>query len=214
MRCPRSARTHAESRRPREVIQRRFAASRSSLFPGSSPARREPASAGPKPLLRSRVHAGGPRPTAEKINMIGTTTAVYDSGPTRCADAPQLDLSPASHRQSARGAAAVASTRNGIAVTPGIQFREEAFGPTRSTSATASSPAASSTCLRLSSRPPALAMARPFATTGVDIDGDGLATNDRLRGVDRSASRALRNPSTRDATAWRGPEPAGAGRQR
>jgi hypothetical protein len=97
-------------------------------------------------------------------------------------------------------------TGNGIATTPENQFRENEFGPTRFDERhriVASGVFELPYGFQLS---PILqlASARPYSpTAGVDIDGDGLATNDRLcEGVDPlSLLQAVRNrPSTQTPT--------------
>ena len=155
--------------------------------------------------------AGLPPNRLEQINMIGTTNrSFYDSWTTTLRGRRRNMTFSASYVLSSSrswGGQPVASyTGNGIAVTPERQFRDEEFGPARFDERhriVASGVFDLPFGIQLS---PILQLAgaRPYSpTTGVDIDGDGLATNDRLcQGVDPLALlTAVRNrPSTQTPT--------------
>jgi hypothetical protein len=139
------------------------------------------------------VQAGLPANRLEQINMIGTTNrSLYDSWTTTLRGRRRnmtFSLSYVLSNSRSWGGQPVASyTGNGIATTPENQFRENEFGPTRFderhrivASGVFDLPYGFQLAPVLQ-----LASARPYSpTTGVDIDGDGLATNDRLcEGVD------------------------------
>lgn len=159
------------------------------LYPGSTPASPLcPRGVNSRVLDRAFVDAGLPANRIEQINMIGTTNrSLFDSWTTTLRARRRNVLFSASYvlaNSRSWGGQPVASyTGNGIAVTPEIQFRPEEFGPTRFDerhrfvlSGVFDLPGGFQLApiMQLSS-------ARPFSpTTGVDIDGDGLATNDRL----------------------------------
>ena len=139
----------------------------------------------------------------EQINMIGTTNrSLYDSWTTTLRGRRRNMTFSASYvlasSRSWGGQPVASYTGNGIAVTPDDQFRGEEFGPTRFderhrvvASGVFDLPHGFQLAPILQ-----LASARPFsATTGVDINGDGLATNDRLcEGVDpRGVLQAVLN---------------------
>lgn len=142
---------------------------------------------------RAFVNAGLPANRLEQINMIGTTNrSLYDSWATTLRGRRRnmtFSLSYVLANSRSWGGQPVASyTGNGIATTPENQFKEEEFGPTRFderhrivASGVFDLPGGIQLAPILQ-----LASARPYSpTTGVDIDGDGLATNDRLcAGVD------------------------------
>lgn len=144
-------------------------------------------------LDRAFVNAGLPANRLEQINMIGTTNrSLFDSWTTQLKYRRRGILFNASYVLSSSrswgGQPTASYSGNGIAVTPENQFKEEEFGPTRLDerhrivlSGVFSLPYG----FQLS---PILqfASARPYTpTAGVDLDGDGLATNDRLcEGVD------------------------------
>ncbi len=175
-------------------------------FPGSTPT--SPLcvrGANSRRLDRAFVNAGLPANRLEQINMIGTTNrSFYDSWTTqlkyrRRNASFNLGYVLASSR-SWGGQPLASYTGNGIAVTPEQQFREEEFGPTRIDerhriviSGVFSVPFG----IQLSPLAQ-FATARPYSpTVGVDIDGDGLATNDRLcQGVDPLAVFAVRGNQT------------------
>ncbi|HLL77576.1 MAG TPA: TonB-dependent receptor [Pyrinomonadaceae bacterium] len=157
------------------------------------------------------TQAGLPANRLEQINMIGTTNrSFYDSWTTTLRGRRRKMTFSASYvLSSARswGGQPVASyTGNGIAVTPERQFLDEEFGPARFderhrivASGVFELPWGFQLAPILQ-----LASSRPYSpTTGADIDGDGLATNDRLcEGVDPLALlQAVRNrPSTQTPT--------------
>jgi len=157
------------------------------------------------------TQAGLPANRLEQINMIGTTNrSLYDSWTTTLRGRRRNMTFSASYvlaNSRSWGGQPVASyTGNGIATTPENQFRENEFGPTRFDERhriVASGVFELPYGFQLS---PILqlASARPYSpTAGVDIDGDGLATNDRLcEGVDPlSLLQAVRNrPSTQTPT--------------
>ena len=175
------------------------------LYPGSTPA---------SPLCvrgvnsrvfdRAFVDAGFPANRIEQINMIGTTNrSLFDSWTTTLKwRTPKYLFSGSYVLASSRswGGQPVASySGNGIATTPENQFKPEEFGSTRLDerhrvvlSGVFELP------YGFQLAPIAqLASSRPFsANTGLDIDGDGLATNDRLcAGVDPAAVFAVRGNS-------------------
>ena len=175
------------------------------LYPGSTPA---------SPLCvrgvnsrvfdRAFVDAGFPANRIEQINMIGTTNrSLFDSWTTTLKwRTPKYLFSGSYVLASSRswGGQPVASySGNGIATTPENQFKPEEFGSTRLDerhrvvlSGVFDLP------YGFQLAPIAqLASSRPFsANTGLDIDGDGLATNDRLcAGVDPAAVFAVRGDS-------------------
>jgi hypothetical protein len=158
-------------------------------FPGSTPS--SPLcvrGANSRRLDRAFVNAGLPPNRLEQINMIGTTNrSLFDSWTTQLKYRRRGILFNASYVLSSSrswgGQPTASYSGNGIAVTPENQFREEEFGPTRLDerhrivlSGVFDLPYG----FQLS---PILqfATARPYTpTAGVDLDGDGLATNDRL----------------------------------
>ena len=124
----------------------------------------------------------------EQINMIGTTNrSLFDSWTTTLKWRNRKSLFSASYvlgNSRSWGGQPVASySGNGIAVAPENQFKPEEFGPTRLderhrivVSGVFDIPWGFQLSPILQ-----LASSRPFSpTTGLDIDGDGLATNDRL----------------------------------
>lgn len=171
-------------------------------YPGSTPA--SPVcvrGASTRVFDAAFVAAGLPANRLEQINMIGTTNrSLYDSWATTLRARRRNATFSASYvlaNSRSWGGQPVASyTGNGIATTPENQFRENEFGPTRFderhrivVSGVFDLPGGFQLAPILQ-----LASARPYSpTTGVDIDGDGLATNDRLcAGVNpRSVLQAL-----------------------
>lgn len=159
-------------------------------------------------LDRAFINAGLQLETAtvgrlEQINMIGTTNrSLFDSWTTQLKYRRRNMLFNASYvlasSRSWGGQPVASYSGNGIAITPENQFKEEEFGPTRLDerhrivlSGVFDLPYG----FQLS---PILqfATARPYTpTAGVDLDGDGLATNDRLcEGTDPLAIlQAMRN---------------------
>lgn len=152
-------------------------------------------------LDRAFVNAGLPANRLEQINMIGTTNrSFYDSWTTQLKYRRRNVSFNASYvlasSRSWGGQPLASYTGNGIAVTPEQQFREEEFGPTRIDerhrivfSGVFDVPFGFQLAPILQ-----FATARPYSpTVGFDIDGDGLATNDRLcEGVDPQAVFAVR----------------------
>lgn len=153
---------------------------------------------------RAFVDAGLPANRIEQINMIGTTNrSLFDSWTTTLKYRTRKYLFSGSYvlgNSRSWGGQPVASySGNGIATTPENQFKPEEFGPTRIDErhrVVLSGVFNLRWGLQLS---PILQLAssRPFsANTGIDIDGDGLATNDRLcAGVDPGAVFAVRGNS-------------------
>ncbi|MDQ3799526.1 MAG: hypothetical protein M3384_08755, partial [Acidobacteriota bacterium] len=173
-------------------------------FPGATPA--SPLcvrGASSRRLDRAFVNAGLPANRLEQINMIGTTNrSLFDSWTTQLKYRSRRVLLNASYvlasSRSWGGQPTASYSGNGIAITPENQFKEEEFGPTRLDerhriiiSGVANLPYGFQIApiLQYSS-------ARPYSpTAGVDLDGDGLATNDRLcEGTDPVAIlQAMRN---------------------
>lgn len=158
-------------------------------FPGSTP--NSPLcvrGANSRRLDRAFVNAGLPANRLEQINMIGTTNrSLFDSWTTT--------LRYRSRRMALNASYVLASSRswggqpvasysgNGIAIIPEFQFKEEEFGRTRIDerhrivfSGVFELPYDFQISPILQYASP-----RPYSpNTGVDIDGDGVATNDRL----------------------------------
>ncbi len=172
-----------------QVINPRIENICNALYPGSNPASPQCVRGVNSRLLDlSFVNAGLPANRLEQINMIGTTNrSLFDSWTTTLKMRKRGMLFSASYVLSnsrSWGGQPVASyTGNGIAIAPQNQFRPEEFGPTRFDerhrlvmSGVFELPwdFQIAPILQLSS-------ARPYSpTTGVDIDGDGLGTIDRL----------------------------------
>jgi hypothetical protein len=162
-------------------------------FPGSTPASPECVRGVNTRLLdRAFVDAGFPivggTARIEQINMIGTTNrSLFDSWTTQLRgrlSQSTFSISYILANSRAWGGQPVASySGNGIQVAPGNQFKPEEFGPTRIDERhriVASGVFDLSGGIQLA---PILqfATARPYSlNTGVDIDGDGLATIDRI----------------------------------
>lgn len=172
-----------------QVINPRIEQICNPLYPGSNPA---------SPLcvrgVNSRLFdqafaaAGFPPNRIEQINMIGTTNrSLFDSWTTTFKIRKRNILFSAAYvlaNSRSWGGQPVASyTGNGIATTLENQFRQGEFGPTRFDerhrlvlSGVFTMPAGFQLAPIVQ-----LASSRPYSpTTGVDIDGDGLAQNDRL----------------------------------
>lgn len=194
-----------------QVINPRIEQICNAAYPGSNPASPQCVRGVNSRLLdASFVAAGLPANRLEQINMIGTTNrSLFDSWTTTFKWRKRKSMFSASYvlaNSRSWGGQPVASyTGNGIATTPDNQFRAGEFGPTRFDErhrivvngvfdlpwGFQASPIMQ------------LASARPYSpTTGVDIDGDGLATNDRLcAGVSpRGLLDALLNQATINAT--------------
>jgi hypothetical protein len=135
----------------------------------------------------------GGRARIEQINMIGTTNrSLFDSWTTTLKHRTarmQFNASYVLSSSRAWGGQPVASySGNGIAITPEQQFRPEEFGSTRIDErhrVVISGVFEAPWGIQLA---PILqyASARPYSlNAGLDIDGDGLATNDRIcAGID------------------------------
>lgn len=174
------------------------------LFPGSTPA--SPLcfrGVNSRRLDRAFVNAGLPANRLEQINMIGTTNrSLFDSWTTSLRYRTRRMAFNASYvlasSRSWGGQPVASYSGNGIAITPENQFKEEEFGRTRIDerhriviSGVFELPYGFQVSPILQYASP-----RPYSpNTGVDIDGDGLATNDRLcAGVDPlSVLQAVRN---------------------
>ena len=172
-----------------QVINPRIEQICNSLYPNSNPASPLCVRGVNSRLLdRAFVDAGLPANRMEQVNMIGTTNrSLFDSWTTTLRGRRRNMLFSASYvlaNSRSWGGQPVASyTGNGIATTPDNQFLENEFGPTRFDERhriVASGVFDLPWGFQLS---PIMqfASARPYSpTTGVDIDGDGLGTNDRL----------------------------------
>jgi hypothetical protein len=134
------------------------------------------------------VRAGLPANRLEQINMFtGTNRSLFDSWTTTLkgrVGKGTVSLSYVLARSRSWGGQPTASySGNGIAIDPENQFREEEFGPTRLderhrivASAVIDLPAGIQLAPIVQ-----FASSRPYSlNTGFDIDGDGLATVDRL----------------------------------
>ena len=153
---------------------------------------------------RAFVDAGMPANRIEQINMIGTTNrSLFDSWTTTLRWRTRKHLFSGSYilasSRSWGGQPVASYSGNGIATTPENQFKPEEFGPTRLDErhrVVVSGVFELPWGFQLSPIMQ-LASSRPFsANTGLDIDGDGLATNDRLcAGVDPMAVFAVRGNS-------------------
>ncbi|MDQ3750514.1 MAG: TonB-dependent receptor [Acidobacteriota bacterium] len=180
-------------------------------FPGSTPT--SPLcvrGASSRRLDRAFVNSGFPvtggRTRIEQINMIGTTNrSLFDSLTTTLKYRSRRMLFNASYvlasSRSWGGQPVASYSGNGIATTPENQFKEEEFGPTRIDerhriviSGVFELPYGFQIAPILQ-----FASSRPYSpNAGVDIDGDGLPTNDRLcAGVDPlNVLNAVRNRPT------------------
>ena len=172
-----------------QVINPRIENICNSLYPGSNPTSpRCVRGVNSRVLDRAFVDAGLPANRIEQINMIGTTNrSLFDSWTTTLKARKRNMLFSASYvlaNSRSWGGQPVASyTGNGIAVAPENQFKPEEFGPTRFderhrlvVSGVFDLPGGIQLAPILQ-----LTSSRPYSpTTGVDIDGDGLTTNDRL----------------------------------
>lgn len=181
------------------------------LYPGSNPASPLCVRGVNSRLLdRAFVDAGFPINAAgqarvEQINMIGTTNrSLFDSWTTTFKWRTRKHLFSGSYilasSRSWGGQPVASYTGNGIATTPDNQFKPEEFGPTRLDErhrVVLSGVFDMPWGFQLSPIMQ-LASSRPYSpTTGLDIDGDGLATNDRLcQGADLQAVFAARGNST------------------
>jgi hypothetical protein len=158
-------------------------------FPGSTPADpRCVRGANTRYFDAAFVRAGLGAGRLEQINMIGTTNrSLFDSWTTTLKGRfgkSTVSLSYVLASSRAWGGQPVASySGNGIAVAPANQFKEEEFGPTRIderhrvvASAVFDLPAGFQIAPLIQYASP-----RPYSpTAGFDVDGDGLATIDRI----------------------------------
>ncbi len=172
-----------------QVINPRIESICNSLYSGSTPT--SPLcvrGVNSRVLDRAFVDAGLPANRIEQINMIGTTNrSLFDSWTTTLRARKRNMLFSASYvlasSRSWGGQPVASYTGNGIAVSPDRQFLPEEFGSTRFDerhrlviSGVFDLPGGFQLAPILQ-----LTSARPLSpTTGVDIDGDGLTTNDRL----------------------------------
>ena len=178
-------------------------------FPGSNPTSTQCVRGANTRLLdRAFVDAGFPiignTARVEQINMIGTTNrSLFDSWATTLRHRTRRMTLSASYvlaNSRSWGGQPVASySGNGIATTPDNQFKPEEFGPTRIderhrivASGVFNLPHGFQLAPIVQ-----LASARPYSLNlGLDIDGDGLATNDRIcEGTDPAAVFAARGNS-------------------
>ena len=174
-------------------------------FPGSTPNSSDCVRGANSRLLdRAFVNAGFPANRIEQINMIGTTNrSLFDSWTTqlrgRIGRRTVFSLSYVLADSRAWGGQPVASySGNGIAIDPRLQFNEEEFGPTRIDerhrvvfSGVFDLPWGVQVSPIMQ-----LASSRPYSlNSGIDLDGDGLATVDRLcEGTDpRAVVQAIVN---------------------
>ena len=172
-----------------QVINPRIRQICDAAFPGSNPA--SPLcvrGANTRLLDRAFVDAGLGAGRIEQINMIGTTNrSLFDSWTTTLRHRTRKMLVSASYvlaESVSWGGQPVASySGNGIAITPDNQFKPEEYGPTRIderhrivVSGVFDLPWEFQLAPIMQ-----LASSRPYSLNlGLDIDGDGLATNDRI----------------------------------
>jgi Carboxypeptidase regulatory-like domain/TonB dependent receptor len=152
-------------------------------------------------LDRALIDAGFGAGRVEQINMIGTTNrSLFDSWTTTLRHRSRKMTLSASYvladSRSWGGQPVASYSGNGIATTPDNQFKPEEFGPSRLDERhriVASGVFDLPWDFQLA---PILqyATARPYSLNlGLDIDGDGLATNDRIcEGTDPAAVFAAR----------------------
>jgi hypothetical protein len=195
-----------------QVINPRIRSICDPTFPGSTPASTDCVRGANSRLLdRAFVNAGLPANRLEQINMIGTTNrSLFDSWTTQFRGRiKRMSFSVSYVLASSRawGGQPVASySGNGIAVTPENQFKRGEFGPTRIDErhrVVASGVFDMPWGIQLA---PILQLAssRPYSlNAGLDLDGDGLATVDRL--CDGTNARAVLEALQRGT-----PLPAGA----
>ncbi|MET0648716.1 MAG: TonB-dependent receptor [Pyrinomonadaceae bacterium] len=159
------------------------------LFPGATPASPLCVRGVNSRLLdRAFVDAGFPAGRIEQINMIGTTNrSLFDSWATTLKRRTRRMVLSASYvlsdSRSWGGQPLASYSGNGIATTPDNQFKGEEFGPTRIderhrivASGVFEVPGDFQIAPLLQ-----LASSRPYSlNSGVDLDGDGLVTNDRI----------------------------------
>jgi hypothetical protein len=189
-----------------QVINPRIGNVCNPAFPGSNPASPLCVRGVNSRLLdRAFVDAGFPSNRIEQINMIGTTNrSLFDSWATtlryRSRRIQSFSASYVLSSSRSWGGQPLASySGNGIATTPDNQFKEEEFGPTRLderhrivVTGVFDLPGNFQLAPLFQ-----FASARPYSlNAGIDIDGDGLVTNDRVcEGVTRDAIFAARGNS-------------------
>ncbi len=189
-----------------QVINPRIGNICNALYPGSTPTSPLCVRGVSSRLFDSSfVAAGLPANRIEQINMIGTTNrSLFDSWATTLKWRTRKAFMSVSYilasSRSWGGQPVASYSGNGIATTPENQFKSGEFGPTRLDerhrvvgSGVFDLPYGFQLAPIMQ-----LASSRPYSpTTGLDIDGDGLATNDRLcAGVDPRAVFAVRGNST------------------
>ncbi|HEX5731633.1 MAG TPA: TonB-dependent receptor [Blastocatellia bacterium] len=174
-------------------------------FPGSTPNSSDCVRGANSRLLdRAFVNAGFPANRIEQINMIGTTNrSLFDSWTTqlrgRVGRRTVFSVSYVLANSRAWGGQPVASySGNGIAIDPRVQFNDEEFGPTRIDerhrvvfSGVFDMPWGVQLAPIMQ-----YASSRPYSlNAGIDLDGDGQATVDRLcEGTDvRAVLQAIVN---------------------
>ncbi len=179
-------------------------------FPGSTPTSTLCVRGANTRLLdRAFVDAGFPimgnSARVEQINMIGTTNrSLFDSWTTTLRRRTRNVTFSASYvlgnARSWGGQPVASYSGNGVAITPDNQFKPEEFGPSRIderhrivASGVFSVPYGFQFMPIVQ-----LASARPYSLNlGLDIDGDGLATNDRIcEGTSPAAVFAARGNTT------------------
>lgn len=164
-----------------------------------------PRGASTRVLDAAFLAAGLPANRLEQINMFSTDNrSLFDSWTTTIKYRTNKMLLNAAYvlaSSRAWGGQPTASySGNGIAITPEAQFREEEFGPTRLDErhrVVLSGVFNLPWDIQLSPIMQ-LASARPYSPVlGIDIDGDGLSTVDRIcQGVDPAAVFAARGNAT------------------
>ncbi len=175
------------------------------LFPNATPASPLCVRGVTSRLLdRAFVDAGFPAGRIEQINMIGTTNrSMFDSWATTFRRRTRRMLFSASYvlsnARSWGGQPLASYSGNGVATTPDNQFREDEYGPSRIDERhriVASGVFELPWDFQLA---PIFqyASARPYSlNAGLDLDGDGLVTNDRIcEGTSPAAVFAARGNS-------------------
>ncbi len=189
-----------------QVINPRIEQVCNPLYPGSTPASSLCVRGVNSRVFDSAfVAAGLPANRIEQINMIGTTNrSLFDSWTTTLKYRTRKTLLSGSYilasSRSWGGQPVASYSGNGIQIAPENQFKPQEFGPTRLderhrivVSGVIDLPYGFQLAPIMQ-----LASSRPYSpTTGLDIDGDGLATVDRLcAGVSPRDVFAVRGDST------------------